>query len=784
MKRKTVVVWLLVLLLLAACFGAPAEQPAGQPDDSLVTSYFERQAAEQKDPWVAAIFAAGARDITWDGNTATFFLRSYDPALKKLGAYGKAEDKAAWREQAAENIRAYSTEAKLTFEAREPTKKSGAALVTFVKKTAGSAKGALGNKDWTQAMTDMLFAAPTKEKNPDAAALAAVSDDFTAFIGARAELFPGDAADWAPAFYLQRAWKFSMKKGPEAIGLSWDGMDPEAFLGKAYDTLIGELAAKPGAQRDPESSLPGLWKDTLAQAAVKAKKGRLSSQHAEFRLDDMLDGKVPEGYAAYFAKYEPAKYYDRIVEGYRKLPENPALPLPEPGKITAAKKGRTVFIKVAKDGRNTYVQLRDADTGVIQAEAFLTPGDSVNIKVPEGVYIVQYACGSTWYGTEETFGATGDYTASDEFIIAKKKWKLTANQEQAGITLHPVTADAMKPAEDKSIHVVGSIAPTTPVKGSYPAANPVLEGISSTTGLPASGEKYTPIVMVLDNAEDAYPHWGVAQADIIFQVPNAGSGATKLLALFADHYPEEAGPVRSGRSSMLPAPLSFNAAFVFAGPPAVTGGEVDLLGKLTEFGMTRTHRVYNLLSNNGFGRRVQGIGSHNLSCLISGIHENLLAQGVEFEERPFLFTDEPRTEGEVANIVRVLHRGEDPKGASNSASRAVFKYDPELNGYIRKNSSGTYSDRQTGEIIPFANVIVLRSGMSYDKNYIYMTHHMAGSGAAEIFQNGRYVRGAWYRSSENGRLVLVDADGSELEMQRGKSFMVITNDVTDVIYTE
>ena len=157
---------------------------------------------------------------------------------------------------------------------------------------------------------------------------------------------------------------------------------------------------------------------------------------------------------------------------------------------------------------------------------------------------------------------------------------------------------------------------------------------------------------------------------------------------------------------------------------------------------------------------------------------------MEFEERPFLFADEPRTEGKTANIVRVLHRGEDPKGASNSASRAVFKYDAEKGTYIRNNSSGTYIDRLTRETVDFANVIVLRVKMSYDKNYIYLNQHMVGSGAAEIFQSGKYVQGAWVRDEADSRLVLVDQDGSELRMQRGRTFIVITNDVTEVIYTE
>ena len=58
------------------------------------------------------------------------------------------------------------------------------------------------------------------------------------------------------------------------------------------------------------------------------------------------------------------------------------------------------------------------------------------------------------------------------------------------------------------------------------------------------------------------------------------------------------------------------------------------------------------------------------------------------------------------------------------------------------------------------------------------------AGCAEIFQNGKYVRGAWTREEADSRLVLVDEDGSELRLQRGKSFIVITNDVSDVVYSE
>ena len=45
---------------------------------------------------------------------------------------------------------------------------------------------------------------------------------------------------------------------------------------------------------------------------------------------------------------------------------------------------------------------------------------------------------------------------------------------------------------------------------------------------------YAPVLVVIDNAEFAHPQWGMKDVDVLYQAPNAGKGATKLLALFSD----------------------------------------------------------------------------------------------------------------------------------------------------------------------------------------------------------------------------------------------------------
>lgn len=344
---------------------------------------------------------------------------------------------------------------------------------------------------------------------------------------------------------------------------------------------------------------------------------------------------------------------------------------------------------------------------------------------------------------------------------------------------------------DDGILIEGTIKTDIPIKDSY-ENNPVIEGISPASGLPCD-EPYTPIMMVLDNAENAdednkngaYPHWGVSSASVFYQIHNAGLGATKLMALFTDEYPEEAGGVRSGRMTMLPIAHAWNAAFAYAGPGATTERNTDLTVWLKEWKFNKTKRTFNLLGNKYSYRVKYHKAPHNLNFDAAKAHQDLIDNGVEFEQRPFLFTDEPLTRGEDAFTITVDFYGETAKasGKGNSASFCEFSYNEKANGYYRINSSGTYKDLLTDEDLVFNNVIVMRVQLCYSNDgYIYYKNHLKGNGTAEIFQNGKYIRGAWARSDTDSRIVYLDENGDELTFQRGKTFIVVTNDVSKVIY--
>ena len=328
--------------------------------------------------------------------------------------------------------------------------------------------------------------------------------------------------------------------------------------------------------------------------------------------------------------------------------------------------------------------------------------------------------------------------------------------------------------------------------------NPVIEGEHPFTGLKAETqeeldalEHYTPILVVYDNNKEGYMHTGVGDADIIFQVPNQSTGNNKLLVLFASHFPELAGGTRSARMTAAPFALALDSAFASAGTPPIEDKTVGVDDWRSKWKYKLDEKFFDTTSGRSYKHRVTDQGLPSVANLMLHVQEVrndfLIAKGIEFEKRPFLFTDEPLTRGEAARVIDMKFYESPKDSKSNENSDCTFHYEEGL-GYTRDVYMGTEFDRNTEEFLYFANVIVMRveihSKEVLGTGYKYYKDNLVGSGKADIFQNGRYIRGAWYREKETSRLIFLDDEGNELKFQRGKSYIVVNNSNCVVSYDE
>ena len=328
-----------------------------------------------------------------------------------------------------------------------------------------------------------------------------------------------------------------------------------------------------------------------------------------------------------------------------------------------------------------------------------------------------------------------------------------------------------------------------------PGENAFEDGVNPITGEKWYG-KYQPIGVNIDAHPEALPHWGVSSADIIYEMPIQADGSTRSYALFMGEIPSYAGPVRSGRVPMGSLREMWGGAWVFYGWQtwyAANNTVVDVVDWATKAHsdarqkgrwvfpfIEGTERNYADL----FHREKDGqhVAPHNVQIDMKAV-EALFTE--EPPMHPFLFTEDGLDRGVNVSEITINYKTTKPAYVSS------YRYNEMTGLYDRYRNGEAYYDALNGVSTSFANVIVVRTDVSwYNGAAQRPVIQLVGQGTAEIFQNGKYIRGTWVRShaakaddfdSLASRMVFLDENGDEIPMKVGKTFVQIVNNDQAVI---
>jgi len=331
-----------------------------------------------------------------------------------------------------------------------------------------------------------------------------------------------------------------------------------------------------------------------------------------------------------------------------------------------------------------------------------------------------------------------------------------------------------------------------------PAENPVIEGINPITGENWFGNYY-PIGVNIDSHPEALPHWGVSSADIIYEMPIQADGSTRNFAVFMGEIPRYAGPVRSGRVPMGSLREMYGSAWIFYGWQTWARTEntiVDVAdwalalhsdarmkGRWVFPFVEGTERNYaNLFHREKDG---QHVAPHNVQIDMKAV-EALFT--TEPAKHPFKFTETGLDRGIDVPAITINYKTTKPAYVVN------YQFNEMTGEYDRYRNGEMYYDALNGMSCSYANVIVLRTDVTWYNNAAQRpVIQLVGQGVAEIFQNGKYIRGTWVRThnakqaddmaSLPYRMVFLDENGEEIEMKVGKTFVQIVDNEQSVIVT-
>ncbi len=382
---------------------------------SVINDLLMEQTANNKDNWQIAICESGATDVSVGENTITFTLRSYNPKVKDLGAYAKAEDKIAWLQTALKNASAYDLTLTLPTEGGKLTTKAMTTLKNEIKKAANTAKTGFATANMTSALKDWLFPVPVDAKAvKDPAVLLEPTEAFTKF---STILDPDSASGDARTLKAIACWSVKTFKpvftgGPHAVTISIVGGDPAKMLSESSKALLDEMAFQPADMRSDVSEQSLTAK--LAQSAVTAHTKGTAKRDIVIDLDDLAEGKMPAAYREFMEAFEMDETLEALEDSAGRLLDIPAISMPKTGLLSGGKSGTQVYFKVGADSNATYIQMQEAASGKVAGTVFVMPGKKAVMRVPSGMYDVVYCSGPYWYGEEKLFGNLGVYQKNQE----------------------------------------------------------------------------------------------------------------------------------------------------------------------------------------------------------------------------------------------------------------------------------------------------------------------------------------------------------------------------------
>jgi hypothetical protein len=339
-----------------------------------------------------------------------------------------------------------------------------------------------------------------------------------------------------------------------------------------------------------------------------------------------------------------------------------------------------------------------------------------------------------------------------------------------------IDADAIAPADGVQVHsnVLRNMGGAFRVTST---AEPTVCPRWPLTGMPLEGGTASkrPLFVKIDNNPTARPHYGIAQADQVYEWLVEGL-TTRLAAVYQSKDPDVIGSVRSARMTDTPIIPSLNAAFVYSG-----GGPEELMR--IHYDAFVTYRYIDLAPSYGWGYRV-GFrpAPYNYFTTYGRVRDALASapdgdQPVSIPSWDFLppSATDPLAGGMTGSIdasaITVPYR---------AGFEVGYRYDPASRTYARFNAGVREVDGATREAVAAKNIIVIQTQVHFTREFgldpagnpkLDMT--LIGTGGASVFRDGKRQDVTWTRPDIFDVFTLRNANGEAVRLSPGQTWIHI-----------
>lgn len=306
----------------------------------------------------------------------------------------------------------------------------------------------------------------------------------------------------------------------------------------------------------------------------------------------------------------------------------------------------------------------------------------------------------------------------------------------------------------------GSGGPGLPAASAAPAIWP----LRGTEAPDADAIKRRPVVVKIANDPAARPQSGLAQADLVLEIPVEG-GITRYALVFHSADAARVGPVRSARQSDLNYISALRAILVHVGASESVTKMVRDAAKNGSF-----VDVDEFTHAKAFERITTRPAPYNAYTSTAKARDAGAAAAADKVNAPaFEFSASPKTEG-IAGTSLVI-----PYLASG---RVTYAFDAAAGGYRRTQDGKTTVDEDTKrEVLP-ENVVVIKTevtqipGTADSTGAPSVDFRATGTGTVVVLRDGKRFEGTWSRQSSDFYR-FADPSGAPIPLKPGRTWIHI-----------
>lgn len=268
-------------------------------------------------------------------------------------------------------------------------------------------------------------------------------------------------------------------------------------------------------------------------------------------------------------------------------------------------------------------------------------------------------------------------------------------------------------------------------------------------------------VMVDNDNSDAWPHAGLTDAYLVYEVPVEGS-ATRLMALFGARNTEKIGPIRSSRHYFLDYVLEHDAIYTHYGYSPRAQKDIPALGI----------NNINGVEGSGYGafwREEKYKGDyHSAFTSMEKIQASAASKSyrTERQKSPLLFSeqDTPLSDGTACTTVKVPYAG---------FYSSSFEYDA-ASGTYKKFMNGAPHAIQGGAELAVKNIIIMQmKTYPLGDGSARINVDTVGSGKGQFITMGQSVPITWEKAGRSEKTVWKNAAGEEIKLNPGQTWVLL-----------